>query len=489
MDLSTLTATDAVAGLAGGEFSSVELLDAQLRRIAEHDPDVNAVVVIDEEAARTAAVEADRRRAAGHTGGALAGLPMTVKDTYETAGLTTTAGAPQLADHIPDRDADVVQALRQAGAIVFAKTNVPLFAADHQTYNDVYGRTNNPWDLTRTPGGSSGGAAASLACGFTTAEVGSDIGNSIRQPAHFTGLFGLKPTHGVVSLRGHIPGPPGTLGQPDLAVAGPLGRSLDDLGLLFDVITGVGAFDGIPGATLPPSEGRPDVASLRVAVWADDPVAPVSAACRDAVDQAATTLDGAGATIDPDLRPALPAEQLHHIYRQLLLPIMAAGLPPAAWDDLVATAAQVDPSHDNTSAADPVLMNARMMTATHRSWLVANERRHRARAAWQAVFDTVDAVIMPVAPTPAFPHTTDLPYDQRTVDVDGTARPYPDILFWAGLATMPGLPAVVIPTGAVDGLPVGIQILGPRFGDLALLDIARTVAEVTGAAFTPPPGF
>lgn len=484
MDLSTLTATEAVQGLADGDYSSVELLDAHLHRIQEHNATINAVVATDVERARQQAKAADDNRTGHVTDKPLAGLPMTIKDTYETAGLTTTAGAPPLADHVPQADADVVQALKQAGAIIFGKTNVPLFAGDHQTYNDVYGLTCNPWDTTRTAGGSSGGAAASLAFGFTTAEVGSDIGGSIRQPAHFNGLFGLKPTHGVVSLRGHIPGPPGTLGHADLGVAGPLARSIADLALLYDVITTVGAFGDLPGAALPPSPGRSDPTALRVAVWADDPIAPVSAACRDAVVGVAETLDQAGATVQTDLRPTMPTEMLHQTYLQLLLPVMSAGLPAAVWEGLVQTAGRSDGDDDPT-----VQMNARMMTAPHRSWLIADEQRHQARAAWEDLFGQVQAIVMPVAPTPAFVHNIELPYDQRTVDVDGQQRPYSDILFWAGLATMPGLPSVVIPTGAVDGLPVGVQIVGRRFGDLALLDVARTIAEATGAAFTPPPGF
>lgn len=477
-----LTATGALASLAAGEFSSVELLDAHIDQIDALNPSVNAVVAMDVDRAREEAAAADALRGSGAPLGPLAGLPMTVKDTYETAGLITTSGAPQLAGHVPDADADVVRALRAAGALVFGKTNTPLFAGDHQTYNDVYGLTRNPWDPERTAGGSSGGAAVAVACGFTTAEVGSDIGNSIRFPAHVNGVFGLKPTHGVVPLRGHIPGPPGSLGHPDLAVGGPLARSLDDLGLLLDAITSVGAFGGVPGAALPPSPGRPDVGSLRVAVWADDPVAPVAAACRDAAEGVARALEREGAVVDRALRPTLPSAQLHETYLRLLLPVIGADLPSAVWDGMVARAAAA-----TAEDATPAVASARMMTASHRSWLHASEQRHRARAAWAALLDEVDAVVMPVAPTPAFPHTTELPYDQRTVIVDDEERPYTDLLFWAGLATMPGLPAVVLPTGAVDGLPVGVQIVGRRYGDLALLDVARTIAEVTGSTFVAPP--
>ncbi len=220
-DLATATTVQLLVALERGAVSSVELLDTMLANIERMNPAVNAVVAMDTERARAEAIAADNSRAAGETCGQLHGLPMTIKDCYETLDLATTAGVPALADHLADRDADVVRLLRRAGAIVWAKTNVPLNAGDHQTYNQVYGLTRNPWDLERTAGGSSGGAAVAVACGFTTAEIGSDIGGSIRQPASVNGVFGLKTTHGLVSGRGHIPGPPGSLTSGDLGVFGP----------------------------------------------------------------------------------------------------------------------------------------------------------------------------------------------------------------------------------------------------------------------------
>lgn len=237
-ELTYASATELVSGLRSGEPSSAEVLEHLLTRIEEVNGDVNAFVTVDAEGARECARRADDARARGADLGPLQGLPMTIKDCFETEGIRTTVGAPFLADYVPALDADAVARLRRAGAIVFAKSNVPMFTADGQAYNDVAGTTNNPWDLTRTPGGSSGGAAAALAAGMTPLELGSDIAGSIRIPASFCGVFGLKPSYGLVPLRGHIPGPPGTLAPADINALGPLARSVDDLELALDVLAG-----------------------------------------------------------------------------------------------------------------------------------------------------------------------------------------------------------------------------------------------------------
>ncbi|MFW2382238.1 MAG: amidase family protein, partial [Acidimicrobiales bacterium] len=304
MDLDTLTATQAVRSIKAGVISCVELLDAQAAAVEKHNPSVNAVVANAISSARLAAKNADHRWANGENLGSLHGFSLTIKDCFETVGMPTTAGSATLAHHMTEVDADAVQAMRANGAIIYGKTNVPLFGGDHQTYNEVYGVTNNPWDTSRTAGGSSGGAAAAVATGMSLAEYGSDIGGSIRQPAHMNGVFGFKPSHGVLSMRGHIPGPPGTLSHPDLLVAGPLGRSIDDLELMMRTTLTVGAFGGIPGAALPPSDGPPKVDDLRIALWADEPMAKVASACRDSVIRFGIELEAAGAHVDHDARPS-----------------------------------------------------------------------------------------------------------------------------------------------------------------------------------------
>jgi amidase len=466
------------------EVSSVELLDGMLNNIERMNPAVNAVVAMDMERARAEATAADNSRAAGDPCGPLHGLPMTIKDCYETLDLVTAAGAPELAEHMPTRDADVVRLLRRAGAIVWAKTNVPYYAGDHQTYNDVYGVTNNPWDLTRTSGGSSGGAAVAVACGFTTAEIGSDIGNSIRQPAGLNGIFGLKTTHGLVSGRGHIPGPSGALTSSDLGVFGPLGRSCGDLRVLLEVLTNSGsAFGGMPGAELPRFEQQPDIADLRIGVWSDDSVAPVDSSVKDLIESAARRLSEEGAEIKSEIRPAIASSDLHRNYMQLLNSTLSPQLPSERWDELFA---QADGNAEYVD--DDAAMFARNSALSHRDWLTANERRAHAQQAWADVFDDVDIMIAPIQPVAAFPHDTERSYGKRTLIVNGADAPYRDILFWAGLATMPHLPSVAIPIGhTADGLPVGMQLIGPKWSDHKILSMGEEISSVLGQHFTPPP--
>ena len=409
---------------------------------------------------------------------------MTIKDCYETLDLVTAAGAPELAEHVPTRDADVVRLLRRAGAIVWAKTNVPYYAGDHQTYNDVYGVTNNPWDLTRTSGGSSGGAAVAVACGFTTAEIGSDIGNSIRQPAGLNGVFGLKTTHGLVSGRGHVPGPSGSLTSPDLGVFGPLGRSCGDLRILLEVLTNSGsAFGGVPGAELPRFEQQPDITDLRIGVWSDDAMAPVDRSVKDLIEDAARRLSDEGAAVDTEIRPSIASSDLHRNYMQLLNSAMSPSIPNDMWDGLVAKAGG---SAQHTE--DAALMFARDSALAHRDWLAANERRAHAQHAWAEVFEDIDVMIAPIQPVAAFPHDIERPYGKRTLSVNGTDAPYRGILFWAGLATMPHLPSVAIPIGHTpDGLPVGMQLIGPKWSDHKILSMGEEISSVLGQHFTPPP--
>ena len=481
-DHPNLSMREAVDGLRTGRWTSAELTEVLLARIDRHNPTINAVVIVDAERARADAAAIDTRRAAGETLGALAGLPMTLKDTWETAGLRTTAGAPAFAEYVPETDADIVAAIRRADGVVIGKTNTPLFAGDHQTYNELFGTTENPWMTGRTAGGSSGGAGAAIAAGMTWAEVGSDIGASIRLPAHMNGVFGLKPTFDVVPLRGHIPGPPGTVGPGDLAVAGPMGRSIDDLELLLDVLLDGVDLHGVPGARLIDS-GPVDVGGLRVGVWADDELAPVQRHIVDEIERVTGSLAAAGATIDDAIRPAGGSDRLHDIYLRLLMSVMGADMPPEVRDLLRAVADGADP--DDTSDA---VRQARYMLMDHRTWMSADEARHKAMRAWADLFGEVDVVIAPAAPRTAFPHTIELGYTDRTLDIDGVERPYSSILFWAGIATMPLLPSVVVPVGRdAEGLPCGVQLIGPAYGDRRLLQIARTICATVGLAFEAPP--
>jgi amidase len=482
-DVGQVSATEMVGRLASGEVGSEELLDAQLARIDRWNGELNAVVALDVERARARARQADEARVRGESWGPLHGLPITIKDSYETEGLVTTSGAPELAGHVPDTDADAVALLKAAGAIVFAKTNLPLYAGDLQTFNDVYGLTRNPWNLERTVGGSTGGGAAALAAGFTLLELGSDIGGSIRCPAHYCGVYGIKPSWWAISKRGHIPGPPGTIAEPDLSVAGPMGRSVADLELGMRILTGPGVH-GVPGAALPPpSPGVAQLAGCRVGLWIDDPVGPVTADMRQALEGLASELESVGAVVRTDLRLRTPSEEWFALYYELLLAQVASGYPPETLEFLASIAAAGDPG-----SLDPAMAAARGATLTHTQWLQRNEARHRIMREWDELFGEVDVVLAPPAPGAAFPHDQ-TPLTERSLDIDGTSVPALLHLHWAGLATLPLLPSTCLPVArSSEGLPIGVQIIGPRWADQSTLAFAAHVETLVGG-FVPPPGY
>ena len=481
-DLAFRSATDLVAALRKREISSREALDHFLARAERHNPTINAIVAWDIESARARATAADAATARGESWGPLHGLPMTIKDSIEVVGMPTTCGAPELREHRAVANAPAVQRLLDAGAVVFGKTNLPIYAGDCQSYNEVYGTTNNPWDVTRIPGGSSGGAAAALAAGLTGFELGSDIGGSIRNPAHFCGVYGLKPSWGVVPSRGHIPGPPGTLATSDLGVLGPLGRGADDLTLGLDVLAGPDAWDARAWRVALPPPRRTRLAEFRVAVWLDDPICPVEAAVAERLQAALDVVARSAAKFDAKLRPVDGAESFS-IYLRLLYGALATGLPPAMLQlfDAMLPGLAAD---DESVTANLV----RGASQRHRDWNVANERRAQLRARWDAFFRDFDVLLAPVMPTVAFAHDhSDLA--TRSVAVNGQALPYMHQLFWAGHASVAYLPAVAAPVGfAKDGLPVGIQIVAPYLEDRSAIAFAAALASEIGG-FAAPPGF
>jgi amidase len=480
VDLDAATATEMVGGLRAGAISSVEVLDHLTARIERHNPGINAVVALDLERAYAAARAADAAVARGETTGRLHGLPMTVKDVWETEGLVTTSGAPELKDYVPTTDALAVGRIKAAGGIIFGKTNTPLYAGDFQTFNEVYGLTNNPWDPSRTAGGSSGGAAAAVAAGLTPLELGSDIGGSIRNPAHYNGVYGFKPSWGVVPSRGHIPGPPGSLIETDVNTNGPLARSIGDLRLALDVIAGPVPEDAA-GWRLVLDEGPPveGLGSLRVATVFDDggDVVPLGRHVRSHLDAFVTRITGEGARVDPVDLP-VPLADGFRSWQDLVLPIIGMGLPDDAFDAFAALDAPGD---------DPGLAWVRALTSRYRTWALANGRRQRQRAAWASLFERYDVVLAPVMPTAAFPHDIDRPITERTVDVDGVAVSHLAAMAWCGAIGSVLLPVVTLPTGlTVQGLPVGIQVIGPYLSDRRLLRWAELL-DAGGPGFTPPP--
>lgn len=475
-------ATACVAAIASGRISSRELLDLLVERVQRLNPDLNAVVTLDVDRARARASAADRATAAGETWGPLHGVPMTVKDVWETAGLATTSGAPDLAGHVPDTDAVPVARLKGAGAVVFAKTNTPLYAGDNQTFNELFGVTNNPWDLTRTPGGSSGGAAAALAAGLTPLELGSDIGGSIRIPSHLCGTFGLKPSWGVIPSRGHIPGPPGQLVATDVNASGPMARSVRDLALGLDVLAGPLPEDAPAWRLeLPPAPPTDGVQDLRIAVVVRDADYPVSGEVRSALGTAVDRLADAGARVEDRGFP-VPLADMFASWQQLVLPIIGAGLPRRAYDEFAALAPSV-------SGEDAGSRSVRSLVSSYRDHRDADQVRQRQRRRWARHFAEFDVVLAPALPVAAFEHDTAGSLPMRTLSFDGHTISHLDLNAWCGGIGAMLLPVVAVPVGRTDaGLPVGVQVIGPYLADRTVLAVAQAVTNVLGG-FTAPPGY
>jgi amidase len=404
---------------------------------------------------------------------------MTVKESFNLTGRPTTWGYPAYAGNVATSDAVVVERLRAAGAVIFGKTNVPTSLADFQSYNDVYGTTNNPWDPSRGAGGSSGGSAAALAAGLTGLEYGSDIGGSIRNPAAYNGVYGHKPTYGIVPKRGQTLSDL-LVSEGPISVVGPLARSADDLALALRVTAGPDLEDGYRLALPPPPRS---LSGLRVAVWLDQPdVAPVDDAVAEPIEAAARALEKAGAILDFRARPAIAVGELHDTYLQLLLATMSARDP--GFDRIAERAAALGPDDHSDYAK-----NLRFSTARHRDVAIAAETRDLHRWVWRAFFQDHDVLLAPITATPPFAHDHSLPLPARTMTVNATEVPYFGQLFWAGLAISAHLPATAAPVGrTVDGLPVGMQIIGDAYRDRATIWVAAQLAKQIGG-FTPPPGY
>jgi amidase len=400
---------------------------------------------------------------------------MTIKDTFQTAGCVTTSGAPQLATFVPTDDAWPVARLRAAGAIPFAKTNVPLFAGDIQTYNDVYGTTNNPHDISRTSGGSSGGSAAGLSMGFTPIELGSDIGGSIRVPSHSCGVMGHKPSYGIIPGHGQIPGMPGTLTQADLNVVGPIARSIGDLELELDVLAGPDRWSAPAWRLdLPPARAM-TLGELRIAAWLDDPYCPVDASTRRLLDETVAAIKGAGGHVDTEARPGFTLEKADTVFNRLLYAALAGEHKPDKIEHLAANT-------DDTPAG----FCKRATAMRHRDWLADNERRLQMRERWRQFFEGFDVILLPVQPRAAFPHDHSRPIEERTVEIDGVTRMYLDLTGWIGPAGAGMLPATVVPIGlGDDGLPIGVQIVGPYLHDRTTLQAGRLIARLRGGCPRP----
>jgi len=468
------------------KLGSLELLDLQLARIQRYNPKLNAVIALDVEGARAAARAADDTP--GKDRGPLHGLPITVKDAFEVLGMPATCGFAHLAAHRPERDADAVALLRAAGVIPFGKTNVPLAAADHQSYNPLHGTTNNPWDLARTPGGSSGGAAAAVAAGFTPLELGSDIGGSIRCPAHFCGVYGHKSSYGLVPMRGHIPPPPGALSLPPLGVGGPIARSAGDLELALEVMAGAAVTDRATwSARMPPSRHE-KLAEFRVALWADQKSYSVDRRCVEALHAYAQDLRRLGVQVDEAARPEIDPRASDDLYVALLFSTVCAGMPEEVLLETVRVAQDLEAPPDSYPARI-----ARAIRLTHHEFVALEEQQRQLRARWADFFTSYDLILCPIMPTVAFAHDHTgsgpghIAQYSRVTNVDGVAVPYLNGLQWPGLVTVAHLPATAVPTGSrIEGMPMGVQIVGPHLEDRTPLRFAQLVEAALGGYASAP---
>ena len=441
------SASSIAAAIQDGRVSAVDVLELYLGRIDASNPEINAVVALDAEGARARAQEADEALANGESWGPLHGVPFTVKDTTNVEGLATTVGNPAFADLVAEEHATVVQRLVDAGAIVFGKTNTPLLAGDWQTYNALFGTTNNPWDLSRTPGGSSGGPAAALAAGLTGFEVGDDLAGSLRIPAHFTGVFSHMPTVGLIPMDGHFsrfavpqpPEPPGHI----FGTIGPMARSAEDLLLLFDIVS------GLEGEALPAPRANA-LGDYRVGAWLTDAVVDTDSEVLVVLEALVSQLRDAGVSVE-DVAPIddLSAQAINH----RLLRFAMTGRLPLPEDEINA------------------LLDDRDAVAQQ----------------WNAFFEDYDVLIAPVTRVVAIEHDQLGNSLTRTILVNDEEVEYQSLDVWPSIAGYPILPATTVPVGlSSSGLPVGVQIIGPSMEDRTTLDFAVRLSEVTGGFQAPP---
>jgi amidase len=476
------TATRLVADLRVGKCTSEDLVEAAIARITTVDVGLNAVVVRDFVAARHAAKAADAARSRGDDR-PLLGLPMTVKEGLDVAGLSTTWGIPGTQNTIAQQDSVLVSRLKAAGAIILGKSNVPVMLADWQTANPVYGVTNNPWDITRTPGGSSGGAAAALAAGMTPLEFGSDLAGSLRIPASFCGVFAHRPSYGLVPMQGFAPpGAPRDATAPgiDQSVLGPMARSAGDLMLALDVIAGPDDTDAVAYSLQLPPPRTARLKDFRVLILDEHPLVPTADAVRAALVATAGELEKAGCKVGRR-SPQLPdLSDLSSLFVELLAAFSGADMPGEDYEAAV-KAAKAMPTHSR----DFMTADTRGTAISHRDWIEADRTRFALAAQWRRLFQSWDVVLCPAAPTVAFHHDA-RPFEQRLLRIDDKPVPYAMLPIWTGFPTPTGQPVTTMPIGRDPaGMPIGMQIIGPRLEDRTPLAFAALVEGLMGG-FAPP---
>jgi amidase len=478
------TAAETTAAVRRKWISASELMQETLRRIDLHNPALNAIVWQDREIALARARQADEVLARGGAAGAMGklhGVPVTIKESFAYRGSPSTWGLPALANAVSPATAVAVERLARAGGIVVGKTNVPVLLGDWQSYNPVYGTSNNPWDLTRTPGGSTGGGAAAVATGLGCLGLGSDLSGSIRIPAHFCGVYGHKPSLELVSMAGFQPGPwDGSPGYPiDLSVAGLLARDARDLALGLGVLGGPSDDDAKAWTWQLPAPRHTRLADYRIGYVLDDRFAPVASDVAAPYERTLAALSKAGAKLEHGWPPGIEPQAMLETFTYLLFAFLAAD---AAEDERRRWRERLAANPDDVAAAGAA--------EPHGRWLHVTRRRLACRALWQQYFASHDAFLLPTAFTAAFPHDHGEPIGERAVDTPEGRRPYArDMASWVSVATLSGLPATVAPVGfTAAGLPAGIQIVAPMWEDGTSIELAALLSDVAGG-FTAPPAF
>lgn len=472
------SAVQMLAALQSGDISSSELVELHIERIESCDGALNAIPVRTFDRAREAAMAADVRRAGGESA-TLLGLPMTLKESTQVAGLPQSAGLVDLKEYRPARDGIIARRVFAAGACLLGKTNVPVALEDWQADSPVYGRTNNPWDVTRTPGGSTGGGAAALAAGMTPLEIGSDIGGSIRVPAAFCGLYGHRPSESAIPRSGAFPF--GDVDNPAfvMAVQGPLARTMADIELLFDVVAGPGEGEDAGWQLALPPSPHDTLSGFRVAIMPPTPLARPSIAMQEKLDELVSFLGRAGATVG-EAMPALDQYAYFADYHTLLSVLTSVGMPREEREQRAQAA--------NDSTDEFVVASLAGLVLDANGYLKLLSRREHARAVWREFFNDWDVLVCPTALDVAFKHQTG-PWDQRLLDIDGRSVEYISNIVYPMWAILTGQPATAFPAGlSANGLPVGLQAIGPYLGDRTTMQFARLL-EREWHSFEPPPGY
>jgi amidase len=482
-----LPAIDLAAAIKNKRISAVTLLECYEERINRLNPGLNAIVATDFANAKSKADIADRAIANGNRFGPLHGVPISIKDNLEVAGMPCTAGATDFKNNQPSRNADLVDSLIKAGAIVFGKSNLPRFAEDFQTYNELFGQTNNPWDLSKTPGGSSGGAAVAVAAGLTAFEIGNDIGGSIRIPAHFCGVYGHKPSYGIVPDRGTVPPPPGIFTgdyslNMDIVVNGPLARSPEDLGIILDLIVQPEAPERKAWKIELPPAKKTKLTDFKVGIWIDHPACPVDQEIVSRIREVGDKLANEGVNVE-EQHPEIDFGRSFEMFTSLLNGALGQAAPTKVFRSWVAKEAELDHAPDSYRTKQ-----IRGAVQRHRNWLMRDVERQLIRQKWQEYFDRFDVMLCPAVATTAIPHDHSSWFD-RTITINGKAYPYSNLMGWAGLTNVAYLPSTTAPVGlAANGLPIGLQIVGPYLEDKTCIQFAVLLKQVIGG-FTPPPDF